>query len=121
MHTIIAISLLAASAAQVEPDRPTAMAPLEAELTDFLEENTGSWSIRSNETMQDALDRWCLQAGWTLVWNASTNQSIGVDFTFDGGTTFKEAVKELFQSHWKQHGSLRAVVYKNNVLEIRDA
>jgi len=102
------------------PGGGAALAPLEDDLLNALAVTTSRFDLRPGETLRAALTRWTQDAGWQLVWDSSRDYRIEAGMTFPRGTTLNDAIKETIHSVWMANPTLKADLYRNNVLVITE-
>ena len=71
------------------------------------------WAIDTDRdaTLAEVLERWSHEAGWTLVWSASTDYRLGADAVFEG--SFLGAVDALLADP-ATHATLAATAHPTN-------
>lgn len=69
-------------------------------------------------SLQAQLDKFSKKHGYTLIWNASNDYLMEAETVFIGD--YKHVINELFTALKANGILLRAIMYKNNVLEVKD-
>ena len=76
------------------------------------------FEVRTGESWRDALTRWSIDSGYTLIWRAPTDLLVEAPLTFDQGTTFEGALEEVLRTLWHGRNALVGSLYRNRVLVI---
>lgn len=81
------------------------------------------FEVKLGESWRDALTRWSVDAGYTLIWRAPTDILAEAPLVFDRGTSFEGALEEVLRTLWHGRNGLVGSLYRNRVLVIagRDA
>ena len=76
------------------------------------------FDVRKGETLMTALQRWCAQSGWTLLWKSEDDIRPDAGIQLPPGLAFEDAVRELMRSVWVEYPDMSATAYKNRVLVV---
>ena len=78
-----------------------------------------SWEIVKGEMLKAQLERWAVDAGYTLIWSAHNDYEMQSNSTFNG--PFKDAVKAFFGALQSNGHALRVTIFEgNNVMEVSE-
>lgn len=78
-----------------------------------------SWEIVKGEMLKAQLERWAMDAGYTLIWSAHNDYEMQSNSTFNG--PFKDAVKAFFGALQSNGHALRVTLFEgNNVMEVSE-
>lgn len=81
--------------------------------------NSGNWAVLSGAYLKATLEGWCREAGWTLIWDSSSDYKLGASATFNDN--FEGAVTKLIDSIYINNPELTATMFRGNrVLHIEE-
>lgn len=88
---------------------------------DVIESPPVIFTLRGGETLQEALRRWCQDAGWELEWKASFDVVVEHPYTFAPETGFRDAIANTMKAMWHQPKALVASLYPEHRVLVVEA
>ena len=82
-------------------------------------ERRAEWIVDASWTLREVLERWAGRAGWTLVWKAENEYTLGAGARFDG--EFLEVVDRLMAGSVVSRALVTTAYRSNRYLVVEDA
>lgn len=80
----------------------------------------GRWAAMSGASLQETLNSWSRQAGWTLDWTSESDYRLRTSITFNG--SFQDAVTNLLNGIYRQHPEINATLNRpSKVLVVQES
>lgn len=74
----------------------------------------------SGSSLQETLNSWARQAGWSVDWVSESDYRLRTSVTFNG--SFEDAVTRLLNGIYRQHPEINATLNRpNKVLVVQEA